>query len=218
MQESGFLGIWSDIASETETNYLHWLTREHTSERLGVDGFMAVRVFRAHRTDVCRYFILYDLTSSAVLGSAPYLARLNSPTPWTRRIMPLIRNFVRGGGTIMASAGVGQGGTVMPLPLESGETGDAAAILPDLVQVDRISAARLYRTDHAGTSITTSEKSMREGDRTFESLLLIEGLDEPSVRSAHDRLHRRDPALRISTVRPVDTFAQVFALRRDGHT
>ena len=43
----GFLAIWSDIDAEHETDYLHWLTREHTAERVGVPGFLAVRVFRA---------------------------------------------------------------------------------------------------------------------------------------------------------------------------
>jgi hypothetical protein len=40
---AGFLAIWSDVKAEQETDYLHWLTREHTSERLDVDGFLRVR-------------------------------------------------------------------------------------------------------------------------------------------------------------------------------
>ena len=40
VQGAGFLAIWSDVRLEGETDYLHWLTREHTSERLGVDGFL----------------------------------------------------------------------------------------------------------------------------------------------------------------------------------
>ncbi len=212
MQGTGFLGIWSDIAAESETDYLHWLTREHTQERLGVPGFLGVRVFRAQRADICRYFILYKLESPAVLAGAPYLERLNSPTAWTQRIMPLIRNFVRGGGTAVANAGSGRGGIVMPLPLDATPAGHADALLSDLVQGDRVSAARLFETDPAGTSIATREKVMRKGDRSFDSLLLIEGLDEPGVRSAQERLHRLDPALRVSAVRPIESFAQVFAL------
>ena len=61
MTDSGFLAIWSDVTRERETDYLHWLTREHTSERLGVDGFLSVSVYRARRPDVCRYFIHYEL-------------------------------------------------------------------------------------------------------------------------------------------------------------
>src|SRR5687767_1087406 len=73
---TGFLGIWSDVAPQDETDYLHWLTREHTEERLGVPGFLNVRVFRARSAEHRRYFILYGLESPDVMASAPYLARL----------------------------------------------------------------------------------------------------------------------------------------------
>jgi len=41
----GFLAIWSDVEPAGETDYLHWLTREHVQERLSVPGFRAVRIF-----------------------------------------------------------------------------------------------------------------------------------------------------------------------------
>ena len=28
---AGFLAIWSDVKAEQETDYLHWLTREHAA-------------------------------------------------------------------------------------------------------------------------------------------------------------------------------------------
>ena len=105
MKGAGFLAIWSDVELEEETDYLHWLTREHTSERLGVDGFLRVRVYRSLEAGVRRYFIHYELRSPDVLGSEAYLARLNAPTPWSQRIMPILGNFVRGGGRVLARAG-----------------------------------------------------------------------------------------------------------------
>jgi len=74
----GFLAIWSDVEPEQETDYLHWLMREHTSERLGVDGFQLVRVYRSLQPGIRRYFIRYELRSPGVLGSEAYLARLNA--------------------------------------------------------------------------------------------------------------------------------------------
>ena len=118
MKGSGFLAIWSDVPPERETDYLHWLTREHTSERLGVEGFLRVRVYRALRQDVCRYFIHYELVSSGVVSSAPYLERLNAPTPWSQRIMPILGNFVRGGGNVVAEAGKGQGCVLAAIKLD----------------------------------------------------------------------------------------------------
>ena len=81
MRGTGFLAIWSDIAPEVLTDYRHWLTREHTTERVTTKGFLAARVFRAERSDTNRFFILYELESPEVLDGPAYLARLNAPTP-----------------------------------------------------------------------------------------------------------------------------------------
>ena len=194
MQESGFLGIWSDIASETETNYLHWLTREHTSERLGVDGFMAVRVFRAHRTDVCRYFILYDLTSSAVLGSAPYLARLNSPTPWTRRVMPNFRDTVRAVARTVAEAGRGTGGTLRTYRIEPAEgrrtalrEALAGPVLDALAREPGVLRVRFCEAEDDTPRAETAETAMRGPDRSVSLMLLVDGLHPEVLATACDR-------------------------------
>ncbi len=47
----GFLGIFNDVPAAAETDYLHWLTREHTQERLSVPGFLRVRVFRTEKEE-----------------------------------------------------------------------------------------------------------------------------------------------------------------------
>jgi hypothetical protein len=83
-----------------------WMTREHSSERVGVEGFLGCRIFRALGTTVHRYFILYDLERPEVVGGPQYLARLNAPTPWSQRIMLRLRNFGRGGGRVVATAGM----------------------------------------------------------------------------------------------------------------
>ncbi len=54
MRGSGFLAIWSDVAAHDLTDYRHWLTREHTTERVTTRGFLASRVFRATRDDINR--------------------------------------------------------------------------------------------------------------------------------------------------------------------
>jgi hypothetical protein len=61
MRGSGFLAIWSDLAPEDETDWAHWMTREHSVERVRIRGFLACRIFRALGATKNRYFILYDL-------------------------------------------------------------------------------------------------------------------------------------------------------------
>src|SRR5262245_50261765 len=109
MPAKATLAIWSDVAPDAETDYLHWLTREHTAERLSTDGFLAVRVFRAMDFDLHRYFIVYDLESGDVLASRAYVDKLNNPSAWTQRIMPTLSAFRRGGGRIIVSRGTGHG-------------------------------------------------------------------------------------------------------------
>lgn len=177
------LAIWSDIPAEQETDYLHWLTREHTQERVSTEGFVAVRVFRADQTGLCRYFICYDLETAGVVGSAPYLAKLNNPTPWSQRIMPLLGNFRRGGGAVKAVGGSGEGGIVVPLILRRAPS-DAAAMVGAIAGHDGIAAVRYLEVDGGQTDVQTREKSMRTGDQSFAGLLLVEGLRDDAVRSA----------------------------------
>ena len=98
------LAIWSDVEPGQETDYLHWLTREHVLERVSVDGFLSGRVFRAEAGGKRRFFITYELQDTGVLAGPSYLARLNAPTPWSQRTMPILQNFARGGGPVVARA------------------------------------------------------------------------------------------------------------------
>ncbi|MBL8691020.1 MAG: hypothetical protein JNL04_18085 [Rhodospirillaceae bacterium] len=184
MQGAGFIAIWSDLTPEDETDWAHWMMREHAVERLGVDGFLACRVFRALGGSANRYLILYELETADAVGGPSYIARLNAPTPWSQRIMPRLENFGRGGGRVAASAGIGQGGILAALPLEVEPDWDREAICRDLASQYRIAAARVLLTDLAQTSIQTREKSLRRVDGSFAGLLLVEGLDEASVRNA----------------------------------
>ena len=70
MQGAGYLAIWSDLAPDDETDWAHWITREHGEERVGITGFLACRIFRALGLAANRYFILYALDRSARSGAS----------------------------------------------------------------------------------------------------------------------------------------------------
>lgn len=183
MRGSGFLAIWSDVAPQDLADYRHWLTREHTTERVTTRGFLASRVFRAMRDDINRVFILYELEAPEVLDGEAYLARLNAPTPWSQRIMPRLGNFMRGGGTMVARAGRGEGATIAALRIDklpANPQNFAAA----LVACDGIAAVQIGATDEARTSVPTAEKGMRRNEGFFSGLLLIEALDVASLQAA----------------------------------
>ncbi|MGQ0685575.1 hypothetical protein [Bradyrhizobium sp.] len=212
MQGAGYLAIWSDISPADETDWAHWIMREHAAERVGIRGFLACRIFRAIGTAAIRYFILYELDDENVVDGAEYLARLNAPTPWSQRIMPRLGNFARGGGRIRTSAGLGQGGIVAPLRLDAAPAWDAANMTAELAHLDRIVAARVLLTDVAKTSIKTSEKGMRSNDGSFAALLLIEGLDEAAVRAALHRFRAGLPADDQTTIDTLPLYRLAFSL------
>jgi hypothetical protein len=101
MHGGGFLAIWSDLARGCDG--LGALGDARALIRpVGVEGFVGCRIFRGLGTIVNRYFILYDLERPDVVGGPQYLARLNAPTAWSQRTMLRLRNFVRGGGRVVA--------------------------------------------------------------------------------------------------------------------
>jgi hypothetical protein len=210
MRGVGFLAIWSDVERANLTDYRHWLTREHTTERVTTSGFLASRVFRAERADIERFFILYELETPEVLDGPAYLARLNAPTPWSQRIMPQLGNFVRGGGVVTARAGRGEGSTIAALRIER---------LPELPQrladalaaLDGVAAVQIGTTDLARTSVPTVEKGMRQDEGVFAGLLLIEALDEKSLRTALREAAKMEPA-GLGGAGDAEIYRGIFAL------
>jgi hypothetical protein len=201
----GFLAIWSDVDPADETDYLHWLTREHVQERLSIPGFLAVRVFRTDAEGRGRFLIFYRLQNASVVDSADYVARLNAPTPWSQRIMPKLKNFMRGGGKILQESGSGEGAYIAPVLFGRGELPDYAAAAMEIAKADRMAATRIFEVDRAASEIKTNEKAMRKGDRSFEAMLLLETLDERML------------ALGLATMEVSDRtiYRQVFALRHE---
>lgn len=214
MQDAGYLAIWSDLIADDNTDWAHWITREHAAERLGVPGFLECRIFRALGTSANRYFILYWLERPDVVGSPDYLARLNAPTPWSQSIMPRLQNFARAGGNVVASNGTGQGGIIAALPLKATPEWQADDVCRKLTEMDRIVATHVLATDLSQTSIQTREKSLRGEDKSFAGLLLIEGLDEDAVRDATAQM----PSLASVTDRATNLplYRSFFGLRRHG--
>lgn len=172
----GFLIVLSDVKSADERDYLSWLTTEHAQERLGIPGFIAVRIFRRSIPGGHRYFIWYRLANSDVVDSPAYLDRLNHPTPWSRRIMPILDNFGRGGGMVASPSGNGTGGFIEVVELSA-----VPSNLPDAVAAEAmpdIVALHLLVTDSEKSAIPTSERALRTSDNSFAALLIVEANNE----------------------------------------
>jgi hypothetical protein len=210
MRGAGFLAIWSDVEPGNLTDYRHWLTREHTTERVTTKGFLGVRVFRAARADINRFFILYELEAPEVLDGPAYLARLNAPTPWSQRIMPQLGNFIRGGGVMSVRAGRGEGATIVALRIER-LPADPQHLADAIVACDGIAAVQIGVTDIARTSVPTVEKGMRKDEGLFAGIVIIEALDAASLKSALLQARKTAPE-QFGGIDDAEVYQGMFAL------
>src|SRR6478672_3359944 len=84
-----------DVEAGAVDEHDRWHTHEHLPERLSIPGFLRGTRWVASEGEP-RYMVLYEVQDLAVLSSEAYLARLNSPSPWTQKMMPHYRGMQRG--------------------------------------------------------------------------------------------------------------------------
>ena len=143
--------------------------------------------------DFGRFLILYELADASVVDSPAYLERLNNPTPWSARMMPHLGNFIRGGGRIAATFGTGSGAALVPVPIGADNGCINSQDLEALSGTSGVVAVRMLKTNSNRTAVTSTERAMRTGDRSFQTLLLIEALDTEAAIGATEQLQ---PGLR----------------------
>ena len=164
---TGVVVIWNDIEAQERAGFHEWHSREHMPERVGIRGFLRGRRYLA-LWGAPEYFTLYETADLGVLTGVDYLARLNNPTPWTRKSVAAFRNIERALCSVVSSLGAGQGGLMMTLRYDVRPESRAAqrqwlvqTALPDLLQQPGICGAHLCIADQDASSIVTEEKKVR---------------------------------------------------------
>lgn len=167
------IAIWCQIDASLRAEHDAWHSGEHLPERLGIPGFLRGRRCRAvNEAAEWPYFILYEVRDASVMTSPAYLERLNSPTPWSRKIFAscrLSRTLCR----VVESRGRGVGGMLLTLR-DPGEVS-----LLELLSLQGVTAAHRLERDASVERPRTSEESLRAGgdDASVERLLVVEGHD-----------------------------------------
>ena len=106
--------LFYDIVPEGVDEHDDWHTHEHFEERVSIPGFLQATRW-VNLTGAPRYLVTYEVENVGVLSDAPYLERLNNPTPWTQKVMPTFRGMTRGFCNVTASAGVGIGNAALAI-------------------------------------------------------------------------------------------------------
>jgi hypothetical protein len=188
LRGKGALAIWNGIAPDGEDDFYRWHNTEHIPERVGVPGFLRGRRYLS-TTRPRDFFTLYETESVETIRSAPYLARLNDPTPWTRRVLPHFRDTFRLGCRVAASWGRGEGGALLTLRL-AGRGKDlldtAEASLALVRQLTGVVGVHLLEPAPETTRIPTREKELRgqqsgEGDGSPEPWILLVECNDPEL-------------------------------------
>jgi hypothetical protein len=170
--------IWCDVAPEVREEFDDWHAHEHMPERLSIPGFL--RGSRWVAADGDGYFMLYETQSEATLTGAPYLERLNNPTPWSRKMMPHHRNMVRGLCRVEAGSGAALGQALLTMRFSAEPERKVLAALPSR---KGLVAAHLLR-NIAHPSAQTAEQKLRGGDAAPDWVALVIGYDAEAVALA----------------------------------
>jgi hypothetical protein len=206
-----FLALWNDIAKTRETEYDQWHTLEHVPERAAVTGMNGARRYVNRARGNHRYFTLYDVDSLAVFESPEYADLLQNPTPASASMRPDFSNFVRATCAIRQSAGIGIGGAIACLCIDSSavDAGAIDAALARTLVLPGVTSAHwgsgqggLPAIPWKSTPAATIEA------RYFDSVLLIEALDCDAAAAALADLRA---ALSLPDF-PVDFGADVYSL------
>jgi hypothetical protein len=186
-----------DIAANAIAEHDDWHTREHLPERLAIPGFLRGSRWIA-TAGAPRYFVMYEVRDLATLASPSYLARLNSPTPWTAKMMKSYVGMQRTLCSVAASFGAGLGSTALlvrfaadPARRQILHDWLTKDVLPRVLAQPGIASARVLAA--ALDAGMTREQEIRGRDGTLDSALLVTGYDAGTVAALADReLHGRD--------------------------
>lgn len=182
------LAMWWDMDPAMRGEFEHWHSHEHFPERLGIPGFR--RASRWGAADGgAGIFVLYELEAHAVLSSPEYLARLNAPTPWSRKLMPFHANMVRSQSRVLHSRGGGVAGQALTVRLspqpgrEQELQQHLQALIDELHTRPGITGAHLLQ-NHTPAIAQTVEQQMRgRADGVADWIVLACGYDAAALRT-----------------------------------
>jgi hypothetical protein len=223
LRGTAVLGIWNDLSNLDEEDYDAWLTHEHMPERMEAPGFLRGRKYISAEPGDHRYFNMYEVSSVHNLQSPEYIRMLNSPSEWTRRIMPCLSHFVRAALRIVASRGDDVGGAAATLRFSvapdatAPPTGAIDDLLDEILAHRAVTAVHLGTTETAATRGMTTERTMRGGQREDGDLaymLLVESANYGRLKSLVPELRRLiEIATQVEESMHVQLYQLSFLLR-----
>ena len=180
------VAMWWDIAPASRAEFEDWHSHEHFPERMSIPGFLrGSRWASSEGGD--GFFVLYELAAYETLTSRDYLARLNDPTPWSKKMIPLHKNMIRSQCRVVESLGGGVARSMLTLRL-SPKRGRAESLRQHLKTIfseiqtrPGVTGAHLLHTETPDAG-ATQEQKIRGGDAVADWIVLVAAYD-PAILS-----------------------------------
>ena len=184
-----FLGIWHNLKPGYERDFDRWHTYEHMPERVGVPGFRVARRYMNWELKSHLCFTLYEGAHVETFRSPGYLARLNDPTEWSKRVGAGQTDFLRGAFEVDTTLGVGIGGALATFRMRF-DAADRANTLRrvrhaclDVMELHGVTGAHLGCAKPELTAVRTREMEIRgssAAENALDAVVLVEsiGFDE----------------------------------------
>ena len=187
LQARAFLGIWHNLKAGAERDFDRWHTYEHMPERAGVPGFRVARRYMnwklASPSHLC--FCMYESAHLETFRSPGYLARLNDPTPWSRRVGAAQTDFLRGAFEIELSLGAGVGGALATFRIAR-DSDDREGVghalrhaCQDLMALHGVVGVHLGTARTEVTGVRTKEMEIRpstSAENALDTVVLVEAI------------------------------------------
>lgn len=186
------LVLWFDVAPAARAELAHWHAHEHFPERLALPGFLRGTRWTA-ADDGDGFFVVYELQDHAVLASAPYLASLNAPSAWSRRMMPLHGGMVRTQCHVVHSQGAVTARHALSIRCTAAAGGEAAAndalndalrtLAADVARRPGLVGLHVLRHDAPAIGVTTEQQLRGNADRAADRVIVACGYDLETLQA-----------------------------------
>jgi hypothetical protein len=202
MSDFGILAIFNDCRPGREAEFEEWFQGEHLLERLAVPGFLFGRRHQAI-SGASGYFNFYLVESPAVLTSKPYLARLDDPTPMTKKVMSDI--FINMNRTVChrtVRKGGFRGAYAVTVRFNTApDEGALKATLDAMVADPAVAGGEIWiALDPKGMPVSQEEK-LRGGDKKIAGCLMIDTLRQADAEKIGADLGKKFPGTEVGVFR-----------------
>lgn len=170
-EAKGLLAIWADVDKDHLIEYQKWHNCQHVAERVSIPGFHVGYRYRGIG-EAPDFLMYYETDDSKVMADKPYQHAINNPTPWTKEVIPHLRNTARSIYSLVSSIGEKarpEAPYIFLLRFNVDSENENRLIqsyrrdAKRILSIPGVYRVRLYETDDEVSNISTAERKIHGG-------------------------------------------------------